>query len=228
MSIPTPCLERRVADFLPPTTNICGLLQFILATRPLAFIVRLSEALNQQAPSYREDLRTGFILAIGAAKEAGDAFAEADKRGWLAPLLAQIPKEEQPAIHGLHADLRSYCDKTCADSLLSRITPIRNWLSFHVNRTRLDQAHQRLSSTVQEFHFINPSEGVADPFLNSLSAEIVEVSTAKTSSELQFLAEQVPHLIAALANFGEQIYNLLLLERIALEKNAPECNEKRD
>lgn len=193
------------------------LLQFILATRPLAFLVRVSGSLDPKAPSYRDDLRAGYLLAIGAAKEAGDAFAVADQRGWFAPLLVKVPKETLPLMEDLHASLRIFCDKTSTGSLMSRLKPIRDAVSFHINRNQLQQALQQLSPTVQEFHPINPAQGVVDPFLGLLSAQIVEVATEKTSSDLQFLVEEVPHFVAALANFGEQIYNLLLLEQLALE-----------
>ena len=219
MTTPIPCVQRRVGDFLPLTEAVRDLLQFVLTTRPLAFLARVSRSLDQQSPSYGDDLSADFFLAIGAAKEAGDKFAEAERRGWFAPLLAQVPKGSLPQIHELHARLCTYCDKKAPDSLLSRIKPIRDNISFHVDRTQVERAHEQLASTVQEFYLIN-SGGLSDPFLGLLAAQIVETATGKTSSELQFLVEEVPHFIGALATFGAQIYYLLLLERIGLEKGA--------
>jgi len=215
-----PCIQRRVGDFLPLTDAVRDLLQFVLATRPLAFLARVSRSLDQQLLSYKNDLGVGFILAIGAAKEAGDKFAEAEQRGWFEPLLSQVPRDKHPLIHELHSSLRTYCDKESSGSLLARIKPIRHKISFHIDRTQLETAHQQLSSTVQEFYLSSPPEGISDPFLGLLSAQIVETATGKTSSELRFLVDEVPHFVAALANFGEQIYTLLLLQRVALETKA--------
>ncbi len=218
MATPTYHFERRVSGFLPLTDMIRDLLQFILATRPLAFLVRFSDSLGQQVPSYKADIKAGFILAIGAAKEAGDKFAEAEHRGWFTPLLSRAPKDQSP-LHEIYERLCIYCARDSSDSLLSRIKPIRDNISFHVDRAHLARAHQQLATTVQEFHLINPAEGIADPFLESLASQIVEITAGKSSSDLQFLVEEVPDFCAALVNFGEQIYNLLLLEQLARERN---------
>jgi len=219
IAITIPSFKRRVGAFLPLTDAVRDLLHFVLTTRPLAFLARASRSLDPQSPSYRDDNGAVLLLSIGAAKEAGDKFAEAERRGWFAPLLAQVPKDKFPEIHSLHASLCAYCANKPSNSLLSRITPIRDFVSFHVNRGRLTTACTQLTDTVQEFHPISPTDGIVDPFLGILSAQIVETATGKTSDELQFLVEEVPNLVAALANFGEQIYNLLLVERLSLEKN---------
>ncbi len=42
----------------------------------------------------------------------------------------------------------------------------------------------------------------------------------RLAASYNFVVDEVPHFVAALANFGEQIYNLLLVEHLALEAKA--------
>lgn len=136
--------DYRVGDVFPADARSAAFVRVLVASRQLLTFLQLYQKLDpRRSPGERE--RFYFIVSgsFGAAKEASDAFRDADANGvfqWVA--VAKNQTELQEAFRRVRAS----CSKDDASSLYSRvIKDIRDSAAWHWNRDRVQQALKDLA-----------------------------------------------------------------------------------
>jgi hypothetical protein len=119
------------------------LVRFVLAVRPLLFLQRAVALLPQDSPTCPEDYNVAMALCLGAAKEAIDAFrnAEAEKLldEFFSPeVLGTMKEEDAHAVIAAYQSLKRACDKQSPSYLF--IEDMRNNAGFHWGRAAVEKA----------------------------------------------------------------------------------------
>jgi hypothetical protein len=129
----------RVADVFPPDSGSVALLRLLVLARQLhAFLESYLQLAPSDSPASRERFYFTVSATFGAAKEAADAFRDADSNGCFRSINAASSScSLTPAL----LSLRAACDRNNGDSLYCRVLkPIRDTAAWHWSRNDLAKA----------------------------------------------------------------------------------------
>jgi len=168
------------------------IVQFLLAVRPLAAIARAAAGIRGGSPTEAEDSMVAVLLELGAAKEAADAFFEAERHGDFAVaysngVLSKMPPGKAEAVTSAYERLKREClkDKNSKSLLTAVVGPIRNYLGFHWHRGRI--AEQLVALSVQKYALCEGGPMLSEwqfPFLTDLMERLRQDVMQDSGAEL--------------------------------------------
>jgi hypothetical protein len=108
-----------------------SLIRFFMSTRWLLVLLRCQERIQGEDPNEQEDLHLIFLASVAAAKEAADAFREADQFGWFeGPVETHGPVK----IGGAISRARAACSKDDGSLYSALLKPVRDTVVGHWRR----------------------------------------------------------------------------------------------
>ncbi|HWN10383.1 MAG TPA: hypothetical protein VNO50_14140 [Pyrinomonadaceae bacterium] len=187
-----------------------SLIRFLLASQCLAAIARLPEVVPD-TPAYEESRHYLMLLALGAAHEAGNAFAGAYKHGVFDRLKAVDDEEMNERLKLLVRET----DRDNPKSLQSKlVTHGRNKFAFHWDMKEVKKSLSKLSGAT-----LPAWSGGEDETVMSTAIPIVERLTLKSMElragsvkKLNGLMEQVARFQGALFHVAHGAYTVALAD----------------
>jgi hypothetical protein len=208
----------RVGDVFPANQKTAALVRFLVATQPLVSVSRLLTAKNAGPELDRVDGEQMLLATTADAKEAMDAFRDADAKGCLASVEANATDEVRKRLRRL----RRHCDKTSKRSLYTlMIEPARNSAGGHWNRQRVLEELEIVKDEKVAVWIGDKTDGSASTGFNPLAhglalrmSGIFNVSRQKQLRRVKLLSK----LQGDLYHVASTAYTLALREAYARNK----------
>jgi hypothetical protein len=189
------------------------LVRFVLAVRPLLFLQRAVASLPQDSPTCPEDFNVAMALCLGAAKEAIDAFrnAEADKflDEFFSPEMLKTMKEEDAhAVVAAYESLRRACDKQSSSYLF--MENMRNNAGFHWGTAAVEKVLVTMAERRYRFRQGGPSHlQTCLPFTADLVDELRQATLSE--EEAGSLAVKLATLCFDLVRVSHHVFAVRVL-----------------
>jgi hypothetical protein len=197
----------RVGDAFPSEDDKrVSLVRFLVSAQCLPAITRIIPVLPESA-AYRESKHYLYLLSLGAAHEAANAFWGALQHDLFAPLSSLAFGEIDGCISRLVVD----CDPNRPDSLRSKLVRhCRNRFSFHwdmneIRRSLAQVKDEKLPAWAGGTNFISN----AIPIVECVTMKGLQM-IAGSEGELQDLMGRIPHFTLDLARVAEASYAVAL------------------
>ncbi|HET9767358.1 MAG TPA: hypothetical protein VFS60_10955 [Thermoanaerobaculia bacterium] len=194
-------------------------LRFILASRCLGATHRAAGTLDASTnPRDREARIYLFLLTVGAAKEAADAFRCVDRHGWFDTMLAGLPETARGRLPEILAGLRSDCDKSEPSSAYQHLKALRSGTGYHWSSGHVESALKQFWSDGAEFTFVIADPADAPPwdeFLQAALSRVVEMASNVSQLNLEAALDDIATLAGRLGPLADAAY-LALVARAGL------------
>lgn len=188
-------------------------LRFILTARCLGSLARMVDVLD--VDGNLADRETGlylFLLGLGAAKEAADAFRCIDNQRWFERMIPHSPATAQEMLRDHLERVRRDCNKDDPASVYHKLAAIRRGTGFHWSAGSVEKALDRIWQESAEFTFELPTfvGPLFDGFMQTALALTIQEGLGVPESELQATLHSVADLAAHLRPLGDAAYFALV------------------
>jgi hypothetical protein len=190
-------LAFAVGEVFPTTTKVqeqesARVVQFLVAVRPVVAIGRSVSRIPEGSPCTAEDFNVALVLSLGAAKEAADAFSEADRHGdftaaFSTSVLSKMSPESAEQVIRAYERLQRDCSKAPGSLLKTVVSPMRDYVGFHWGRGEIADQLAALRDERYSFYQACSASSIETPFpfLTDLMERLRKAVMPDSSAECQ-------------------------------------------